>query len=122
MRPEGAVVVAVEPASPAARAGVQPGDRLLAINGFVPRDVVDVRLDASVEHVELETLLVGFHQEPVGQCLLPGVEVALRRRLAASPRERAQVPRRWRLAGARSGWRTCWPWRGWRRSASPCPR
>src|SRR5437588_2128019 len=70
MRPEGAVVVAVEPGSPAARAGVQPGDRLLAINGFVPRDVVDVRLDASVEHVELDLqrdgapMLVTVDKEP----------------------------------------------------------
>jgi hypothetical protein len=24
-------------------------------------------------------------------------------------------------AGARSGWRTCSRWRGWRRAASPCP-
>ena len=37
-------VVAVAPASPAARAGLQVGDEILSINGEVPRDVIHYRL------------------------------------------------------------------------------
>ncbi|MBC8364822.1 MAG: DUF512 domain-containing protein [Actinobacteria bacterium] len=38
------VVVAVAPDSPAQRAGVAPGDRILAINEQVPRDVIQYQL------------------------------------------------------------------------------
>jgi putative radical SAM enzyme (TIGR03279 family) len=37
-------VVAVAPASPAARAGVEVGDEVLAINGTVPRDLIEWRV------------------------------------------------------------------------------
>jgi putative radical SAM enzyme (TIGR03279 family) len=37
-------VVSVAPASPAQRAGLQPGDEILALNGEVPRDVIAYRL------------------------------------------------------------------------------
>ena len=36
-------VTSVDPASPAARAGVEPGDELVAINGQIPRDVIQYR-------------------------------------------------------------------------------
>src|SRR5581483_8298155 len=39
---------------PAAVAGLRAGDRVLAVNGLVPRDIIDVRLDATSEHVELD--------------------------------------------------------------------
>ena len=37
---EGVVVAAVTPRTPAARAGLRPGDRILAINGAALRDVI----------------------------------------------------------------------------------
>src|SRR5262249_14994329 len=40
--------------SPAASAGILPGDLILAINGLVPRDIVDVRLDAAASTVSLD--------------------------------------------------------------------
>jgi putative radical SAM enzyme (TIGR03279 family) len=47
-------VVAVAPASPAARAGVQVGDEILTINGQVPRDVIQYRLLVDDRDPELE--------------------------------------------------------------------
>lgn len=40
----GGIISKVREDGPAARAGVQPGDRLLAIDGVVPRDLTDVRI------------------------------------------------------------------------------
>jgi putative radical SAM enzyme (TIGR03279 family) len=40
----GAVVARVRPDGPGGRAGVLPGDRLIAIDGVVPRDLTDVRI------------------------------------------------------------------------------
>jgi putative radical SAM enzyme (TIGR03279 family) len=40
-------VQSVEPGSTIERLGVQPGDRLLAIDGLVPRDVIDLHLEMS---------------------------------------------------------------------------
>jgi len=37
-------VVAVAPASPAARSGILPGDEIVSISGVVPRDVIQYRL------------------------------------------------------------------------------
>ena len=48
------VVERVTPGSPADVAGVLPGDGLLAVNGLAPRDVIDVRLDASTAQVVLD--------------------------------------------------------------------
>ncbi|HVF14401.1 MAG TPA: DUF512 domain-containing protein [Acidimicrobiales bacterium] len=48
------VVVAVAPGSPAALAGVLPGDEILAIDGRAPRDVIEWRLLADEADVELD--------------------------------------------------------------------
>ncbi len=55
-------VVAVEPDSPAARAGVLPGDELVAMNGQVPRDVIQYRLLADEADLELVLSRGGLEQ------------------------------------------------------------
>ena len=72
-------VVAVEPDSPAARAGVLPGDELVAMNGQVPRDVIQYRLLADEADLELVVSRGGLEQSLVvakdeGQLL--GLEVS----------------------------------------------
>ena len=72
-------VVAVEPDSPAARAGVLPGDELVAMNGQVPRDVIQYRLLADEADLELIVSRGGLEHTVVvekdeGQLL--GVEVS----------------------------------------------
>ncbi|HVF76509.1 MAG TPA: DUF512 domain-containing protein [Acidimicrobiales bacterium] len=47
-------VVAVDPASPAARAGLQPGDEIVAVNGQSPRDVIEYRFLTDEPEVELD--------------------------------------------------------------------
>src|SRR3954467_10950094 len=47
-------VVAVTPGSPAARAGLLPGDDLLTVGGRVPRDVIQYQLLTAEPDVELE--------------------------------------------------------------------
>src|SRR6516225_1517277 len=47
-------VVAVTPGSPAARAGLAPGDEILAMGGQVPRDVIQYQLLAGEPELELE--------------------------------------------------------------------
>ncbi len=50
-----AVVVAVAPGSPAAAAGLRPGDTVRRVNGQVPRDVIEWRLwtDAAVVGIDV---------------------------------------------------------------------
>jgi putative radical SAM enzyme (TIGR03279 family) len=48
------VVVAVAPASPAQRAGLQPGDEVLSLNGVHPRDVIEWQLLADEAELVLE--------------------------------------------------------------------
>src|SRR3954462_607710 len=72
-------VVAVTPQSPAARAGLQPGDELCSVAGQVPRDVIQYQLLTAEPEVELEVgrgglqLTVTIEKEP-GQPL--GAEVS----------------------------------------------
>jgi putative radical SAM enzyme (TIGR03279 family) len=47
-------VVSVAPGSPAARAGVQPGDEVLAVNGDDLRDVISYQLHVDGARVELD--------------------------------------------------------------------
>src|SRR3954470_13853144 len=63
-------VVAVTPQSPAARAGLQPGDELCSVAGQVPRDVIQYQLLTAEPEVELEVgrgglqLTVTIEKEP----------------------------------------------------------
>ena len=47
-------VVSVAPASPAQRAGLEPGDQILRLNGEVPRDIIAYRLLADEASVTLD--------------------------------------------------------------------
>ncbi len=47
-QPGGLTVLAVAPGSALGRLGMRAGDRLLAIDGVVPRDVIDLQLDLPV--------------------------------------------------------------------------
>ena len=50
---DGVVVAAVAPHTAAARAGLRPGDRILAINGAPLRDVIDFHFHAGEETLDL---------------------------------------------------------------------
>ena len=47
-------VVAVDPASAAAKAGLRPGDEIVSVNGQSPRDVIEYRLLTDEPDVELD--------------------------------------------------------------------
>ncbi|MBI4494958.1 MAG: DUF512 domain-containing protein [Chloroflexi bacterium] len=51
-----ALVAAVQPGSPAERCGLQAGDRLVAIDGLVIRDVIDYRYQSAAEALDLDLL------------------------------------------------------------------
>ena len=55
-------VVAVSPGSPAERAGLQPGDELVALNGEAPRDVIRYRVLADEAVVDLEVRRGGLER------------------------------------------------------------
>ena len=54
--PQPALVTMVEADSIAAELGVQPGDRILRINGVAPRDLIDYRVLIGEEEISLEVL------------------------------------------------------------------
>lgn len=51
--PAGVVVAAVRAQTPAARAGLRPGDRIVAINGHLLRDVIDFHYQSGEERLTL---------------------------------------------------------------------
>src|SRR5437899_11669281 len=55
-------VVAVTPGSPAARAGLLPGDELLTVGGQVPRDVIQYRLLTDEPEVALDVSRGGLER------------------------------------------------------------
>ena len=52
--PQPAVVATVEPGSIGEELGFQPGDRLVAVNGIRPRDLIDLRMLCGEEDLALE--------------------------------------------------------------------
>ena len=55
----GGIIAAVEPGSLAARAGLEPGDELLAINGHPLRDIIDVQFFGAEEMLALSVARSG---------------------------------------------------------------
>jgi len=64
------------PGSPAQRAGIQPGDELLTLNGEVLRDVIRYQLQADEPHLELD-LRRGGLETTVAIDKAPGVALGL---------------------------------------------
>jgi len=69
------LVIAVAPGSPADRAGIEPGDEILALNGEVPRDIIayrlltdemDLAVDVSRGGIELQLEVAKAAGEPLG--------------------------------------------------------
>ncbi|HEX2849272.1 MAG TPA: DUF512 domain-containing protein [Acidimicrobiales bacterium] len=72
-------VVAVDDMSPAARAGVLPGDEIVAMNGQVPRDVIEYRMLADEADLDLVLARAGLEmsttvEKDAGEPL--GIEVS----------------------------------------------
>ncbi len=50
----GAIVSEIEPGGPAAAAGLRPGDRVIAVDGIHPRDIIDWQLLTTEPAIEIE--------------------------------------------------------------------
>src|SRR5262245_19369456 len=57
--PDGVLVAAIRRRTPAARAGLAAGDRILAINGEPLRDAIDFQFHAADERLELTVARAG---------------------------------------------------------------
>ena len=66
--PQPALVTSVEPGSIGDELGIQPGDRLLSINGIRPRDLIDFQMLSGEEELSLEV------QDPDGTVHLVELE------------------------------------------------
>jgi putative radical SAM enzyme (TIGR03279 family) len=53
-KPQGGLIASVEPGSIAARLDLRSGDRLLAVNGRVLRDIIDYRYEIAEERIRLK--------------------------------------------------------------------
>ncbi len=58
--PAAPVIVSVTPGSAAARAGLQPGDEVVRVDGLAPRDVIEWRLSTDEADVELDVVRGGI--------------------------------------------------------------
>jgi putative radical SAM enzyme (TIGR03279 family) len=54
------LIVSIAPGSPAALAGLQPGDEVVRVDGLVPRDVIEWRLGTDEADIELDILRGGL--------------------------------------------------------------
>ena len=61
----GVVVSGVLPRTPAARAGLRPGDHLVAINGRPLRDAIDFHFESGESRIRLRLLRQGREQSAV---------------------------------------------------------
>ncbi len=73
----GVVVAAVAPRTPAARAGLLPGDRILAINGSPLRDVIDFHFQSGEERLRLTVERGGVERSAVLSRRGPGLGLEL---------------------------------------------
>jgi putative radical SAM enzyme (TIGR03279 family) len=73
----GVVVAAVAPRTPAARAGLLPGDRILAINGNALRDVIDFHFQSGEERLRLSVERGGVERSAVLSRRGPGLGLEL---------------------------------------------
>jgi putative radical SAM enzyme (TIGR03279 family) len=57
------LVVSIAPGSPAARAGLAPGDEIARVDGLAPRDVIEWQMATDVAHPALDVVRNGIERE-----------------------------------------------------------